>query len=298
MDIKTKIKGYCDELGLDTIGFTECRGFYELKGYFESRKTKGLENEFEEVDLEARLNPSRYLEDGKTIISIAFPYLYFRGAQKAPYFSKYTQGYDYHKVVKKYLDKICDFIVAEGGKAIGTVDSNSLPERYIATLAGIGFIGKNNLLITERYGSYVFLGEIITDLEIAVDTKKSSLCGECDICLKACPTSSITESESNPNICLSYISQKKEVDEYLEVLKGRLFGCDTCQDVCPFNKNAELSRIADFEPKEFMRNVDIQELTTMTNKTFNVKYKMTSCGWRGKNVLKRNADNYMKTVIK
>ena len=126
----------------------------------------GLENEFEETDIEKRINPMWYMERGKTIISIAFPYLWVENNIENG-FSKYTKGLDYHRVVKKYLDKICDFIKSKGGEAISFVDSNTLPERYIAYLANIGFIGKNNMIITEKYGSYVFLGEIITDLELA-----------------------------------------------------------------------------------------------------------------------------------
>ena len=108
------------------------------------------------------------MQEGKTIISIAFPYLH-DGVYNSNGFSLYTRGLDYHRVVKSYLDKICEFIEKIGGKAMSFVDSNTLPERYIAYLSGIGFIGKNNMLITKKYGSFVFLGEIITDLDI--DTK-------------------------------------------------------------------------------------------------------------------------------
>lgn len=96
-----------------------------------------------------------YMEEGKTIISIAFPYLWVENNIENG-FSKYTKGFDYHRVVKKYLDRICDFIKSNGGEAISFVDSNTLPERYIAYLSGVGFIGRNNMIITEKYGSYVF----------------------------------------------------------------------------------------------------------------------------------------------
>ena len=106
---------------------------------------------------------------GKTIISIAFPYLYDKVYNENASFSKYTLGKDYHIVATQYLKKICKFIEDMGGRAMFFVDSNSLPERYIAQLSGVGFIGKNNALITEKYGSYVFLGEIITDLVVEPD---------------------------------------------------------------------------------------------------------------------------------
>jgi len=168
------------------------------------------------------------------------------------------------------------------------VDSNSLPERYIASLSGIGFIGKNNMLITRKYGSYVFLGEIITDLEIEEDAPAESCCGSCSCCIEACPTGSLRQS--NPNICLSYITQKKELeDSWLELLGGRLFGCDTCQDACPFNKAAERSKLECFRPFDDLCRPDLEKLALMGNAEFRKIYRKASCGWRGKAILQRNA---------
>ncbi|MCM8711112.1 tRNA epoxyqueuosine(34) reductase QueG [Clostridium sp. SYSU_GA19001] len=290
MNYKSKLVSFCNELGLDIIGFCSCRIFYELKTFFENRKINGLENEFEEKDIDKRINPLLLMRDGKTIISIAFPYAYDLSQSGNVYFSKYTWGKDYHLVVSYYLKKICDFINTLGGKAIYFVDSNELPERYIAYLCGIGFIGKNNMIITEKYGSYVFLGEIITDLFIEPDEPVMEKCGKCTLCLKTCPTKAINKGESCPNVCLSYITQKKHIeDSWLKKLDGRLFGCDSCQNICPYNKEAELSQIKEFEPYEFMKNVSLDELLNIDNKIFKEKYANTSCGWRGKNILQRNA---------
>lgn len=276
-------------MNLDTVGFSRCRVFDELKQYFESRKVNGLENEFEEKCIEKRINPFLYMEYGKTIISIAFPYLFNLNYKNSVGFSSYTHGRDYHIVVTQYLKKICNYIESLGGEAIYFVDSNSLPERYIAVQSGIGFIGKNNTLITEKYGSYVFLGEIITNLYIESDNPLESKCGNCNMCQIACPTSAIRE-ENNPNRCLSYITQKKEIDdEWFDKLNGRIFGCDTCQKVCPYNKNAEVSNLEEFKPYDFMETPSLDELINLDKATFKNKYSQTSCGWRGKNILQRNA---------
>lgn len=289
LNYKLEVLNYCGKLGLDTVGFTECRVFNELKSYFQDRKERNLQNEFEEENIEKRVNPFLYLEDGKTIISIAFPYLFDDNFKDTISFSKYTRGKDYHLVVSDYLKRICQFIESLGGKAVYLVDSNALPERYIAALSGIGFIGKNNLLITEKYGSYVFLGEIITDLEIEYDKPSESKCGDCRLCQNGCPTGAI-KTENNPNICLSYITQKKEIDdEWFSKFKGRIFGCDTCQRICPYNKDAAFSAIEGFRPKDFMDKINLQELINIDKKTFKEKYSGTSCGWRGKNILQRNA---------
>lgn len=289
MNYKEAIINCCNKLGIELIGFTKCRVFEELRESYINRKAHGLENEFEERDVEKRINPFLYMKEGRTLISIAFPYMYDRKNNSEVYFSKYTLGMDYHKVVGKYLKDLCEFIESLGGKADYFVDSNALPERYIAYLSGIGFIGRNNMLITEKYGSYIFLGEIITDLEIEEDIPKECKCKECNLCIRACPTKALKGDKDNPNICLSYVTQKKDInDEEMAKLKGRLFGCDTCQDVCPYNKEIEFSQLEEFKPYEFMKKIDYEEILNMSKKEFNEKYKETSCGWRGKNIIQRN----------
>lgn len=299
MDYRKALIDYCNGLGLDTIGFTNCRKFKELVPLYQARKEKGLENEFEEEDIEKRINPKHYMENGKVIISIAFPYLKDLTFEESPAFSKYTLGRDYHMVVKSYLEKISSYINSLGGEALIFSDNNTLPERYIAYLSGIGFIGKNNMLITPKYGSYVFLGEIITDLDIEIinddsrsfeQMEKYKECRLCDKCFKACPTKAINKSSKNCNICLSYITQKKQIDDkWFEILKGRIFGCDTCQKSCPFNDDVSLSNIEDFKPFDFMKNILLEDIIYIDNKTFKERYYLTSCGWRGKAVLQRNA---------
>ncbi len=291
MDCKESIMEYARSLGLELVGFSKCRKYTELISNYNARKDRNVRNEFEEEDIGRRVNPFLYMENGKTIVSVAFPYFHGEtdcsGEGKA-HFSKYTQGMDYHAAVNHYLEKICARIGELGGKAEHFVDSNSLPERYIASMSGIGFIGKNNMLITRKYGSYVFLGEIITDLEIEEDAPAHNLCGGCSRCVEACPTGSL--KQDNPNICLSYIMQKKELeDSWLTRLGGRLFGCDTCQDACPFNWEAERSALECFRPYGFMCNPDPEEIAFMSGSLFRERYRRTSCGWRGKAILQRNA---------
>src|SRR5690348_6816819 len=118
MEYKSSIINFCENLGLDTVGFCECRRFEETKAFFENRKLKAVENEFEEQDINKRINPFIHMEEGNTIISIAFPYLYDFEENSGLYFSKYTRGRDYHIVVSDYLKKVCSHIESLGGKAI------------------------------------------------------------------------------------------------------------------------------------------------------------------------------------
>lgn len=290
MNEKQAIIEFAKELSLDTIGFTECRCFEELIPWFKYRKENSLFNEFEEQDIEKKINPRLLMEDGESIISIAFPY-YFEGCDMTNQFSIYTKGQDYHRVVMNYLNKICDYIRELGGEALPLVDSNPLPERYIAVLCGLGFIGKNNTLITDKYGSYVFLGEIITNLKLKPDKPNSNTCLRCNICMEKCPTSVIIEDEKNfnSNQCLSYLTQKKELDNNeISLIKDSLFGCDGCQKGCPHNSNISISPIREFQPKAYMNDINLKELIGLNNAEFKEKYKNHSCGWRGKNILIRN----------
>ena len=299
--LKQKIEDFCKSIGLDTVGFIPCRQFDELEAFYNHRQKLNLQNEFEEKDIKKRINPNFYMEEGKTIISIAFPYYDGEDEEQSDNgFSIYTKRLDYHRVVKKYLGEVCSYIETLGGRAVHLVDSNALPERYIAYLAGVGFIGRNNMIITKKYGSYVFLGEIITDLEIECEDQKSfseitqyKECGECDHCIGECPTKSINKSRINPNICLSYITQKKDItDKEIKLLKGNIFGCDFCQLKCPYNEGVETNVLKEFQTLAYM-NEDAATYASMDNKYFKEKISSTSCGWRGKNVIRRNAIIHM-----
>ncbi|SUY46376.1 uncharacterized Fe-S protein [Clostridium putrefaciens] len=294
----TELENYIRSLGLDTFGFIKAKRFEELRSFLEYRKINGLENEFEEQDIEKRINPNMLMEKGKVIISIAFPYLYNNNFNNDTGFSKYTEGLDYHIVVRSYLDKIVEFLNEKGHEAKAFVDSNVLPERYIAYKAGLGFVGKNNMIITKRYGSFVFLGEIITSMDIEINHKENKIsdiekyesCGSCDICLKQCPTKAINEKLRNSNICLSYITQKKQIeDKWFKVLGGRIFGCDSCQKTCPYNDKVKFSNLEGFRPLEFISNIQTKELIYINNKDFKETLKNTSASWRGKSLIQRNA---------
>lgn len=308
MGVKEDIIKYCKTMNIDSVGFVKCRVFEELKELYIKRKISHTENEFEENDIDLRIDSEKWFKGGKTIVTIAFPYLsLYENIDNG--FSVYTKAMDYHLVLNKYLKEIAKIINNHGGKTECFVDSNTLPERYIAYLGGVGFIGKNNMIITEKYGSYVFLGEVITDLEFFEEDKRNfkeidqfKECGECSICYEECPSKAINNARKNCNICLSYLTQKKELQESeLKLLNGRIFGCDSCQAKCPYNENASYTKIEEFKKLEFMNENNEDFIINMGNSDFKNTFKKASCGWRGKNVLKRNAiirkSNYLKKNI-
>lgn len=284
-----------DSMGLTHYGFMKVRVLEESRSYFEMRRIQGHATSFEEADLERKVDLRTSMPEARTILSIAFPYFHDGSIPKGGYFSLYTLGRDYHVVVRGLLEEIATVLREKGYAAACFVDNNALPERLIAYFSGVGDIGRNHMLITETYGSYVFLGEILTDYE--VETRERPLeeiftyavCGDCTRCLKACPTRILGERHYDTHRCMSYITQSKEIpDTDFPLFKGRLFGCDTCQRACPLNQGKAKSAIGAFEPLDFMQHPDVEAILSMSNAQFKA-YQETSSGWRGKKLLQRNA---------
>lgn len=293
--VKKQLIDKIESLGLRSYGFMKVNLLTSSAEYFRKRIELGYATTFEESEISKKIDLSTEMPSGKTIVSIAFPYHYPYEISKEGYFSMYTQGKDYHLVLKEYLEEIAGILRDHGYEAKCFADNNTLPERYIAYVSGVGEIGRNHMLITKEYGSKVFLGEIITDLEVETkerdfrEIENYEICGTCRNCIKACPTQIIGDIYYDTHRCMSYITQNKEVsDEDLKLFKGRLFGCDTCQLVCPWNKDLKTSPLMDFEPREHMKHPNLLNLVHLSNEEFK-KYKETSAGWRGKKLLQRNA---------
>lgn len=297
LELREKLSEFIRSMGIECYGFVECRRFEEIREYLLSKFNKGYITEFEESDIEKRIDPFLYFKEGKSIISIAIPYL--REGEYNLNFSKYTNGLDYHFVVNSYLKRVCEFIEGFGYECKQFCDSNNLPERYIAYLCSVGHIGRNSLIYTQKYGSYVFLGEIITNAELCYKMpfsfykkkqekiKEFEFCGKCVECLRKCPNSVL--GIKNFKKCISNLTQQKNLtEEEMERLNGMVFGCDICQDVCPKNSNIEYSFEKDFDTLEFLKNITDKEIALMNNSYFKNNFKKSSCSWRGKNLLKRN----------
>jgi len=284
-----------ESMGLRSYGFMKVKMLTSSEEYFVKRIELRYQTTFEESEINRKIDLSAEMASGKTIVSIAFPYHFNVELGREGYFSMYTLGKDYHIVLKEYLEEIAKVLRNHGYEAKCFADNNSLPERYIAYVSGVGEIGRNHMLITKEYGSKVFLGEIITNLEMETEEKdfeeieNYEVCGTCRNCIKACPTQILGHVYYDTHRCMSYITQSKEVsDEDLKLFKGRLFGCDTCQLVCPLNKDIKTSPLMAFEPRDYMKHPKLENLVKLSNEEFK-NYKETSAGWRGKKLLQRNA---------
>ena len=212
------------------------------------------------------------LQDPKSVICCAINYL--PNCDKSRYISRYALGRDYHKVIRKRLRKLAQKINDEIGNFNYRchVDSNRIPEKYLAAKAGIGWQGKNSLIINRHYGSWVFLGEIVTDLPLPIDKPQNNHCGNCTACMNACPTQAIVApNKIDVKRCISYltIEHRSSIPEDLRPLIGtHIYGCDECQSVCPWNRFAKLTTEQDFQPRHNLNSADLIELFSWSEQDF------------------------------
>lgn len=228
------------------------------------------------------------LPDGaKSVITAFFPYF---SSEKPGEISRYAAGADYHIIAGEMLKKAADeFRGVFNGKIFEPFcDSSPIPEVKAARLAGLGAVGKNGLLITPDYGSFVFIGEIVTDLYLTAEQNPGGDCNSCGICEKACPSGCLSSGKFDCEHCISHISQKKgELSTFEAALirkAGTIWGCDICQNVCPMNRNIKETYIEPFKT-DLIKTFTQGEIE---NKNFKKTYSNRAFMWRGRNVLKRN----------
>jgi epoxyqueuosine reductase len=231
-----------------------------------------MENHFDK-----RVDPTKLVPDAKSVISLMYNY-YTPEKQKdpeAPKISQYAYGRDYHKVVKKKLKALFHRIKEAAGSVDGRyfVDSAPVLERDWAKRSGLGWVGKNTLLINPTKGSYFFLSEIICDLELDYDHPIKDYCGTCTRCIEACPTDAISQHGyvMDSSKCISYltIELKEEIPyAFKSKMENWMFGCDICQQVCPWNRFSTKHNEPEFEPKEELMSKSALEWKTLSEDNF------------------------------
>ncbi len=315
--LKQAISYYAKKIGISLVGFTSAEPFGEMQSVLVDRRDRGYQSDFEDYDLAERINPDLHLPGAKSFIAVglAYPSRLPKGSKGASasddtdgleagcseargQVSRSAWGRDYHEVLGEKLAGLVDYIesLVPDSENRYFVDRGSLLERSIAERAGLGWIGKNSLLLNPVYGSYVFLGEILTTLDLPADEPVGDGCGECRICIDACPNQAINEDRGiQAQLCLSQLTQKKNLpaDAY-SLLGGRIYGCDTCQEVCPINLDlaqdtGQEQVAADFLPLVEQARPALRGLMQLTKQEFQKNWAPTAAGWRGRNLLRRNA---------
>lgn len=298
---KEEVIAYSKEIGIDKIGFASASTFQTLKNRLERHRELGYESGFEEKDLEKRTNPGLLLEEAKSIIAIAIAYPSKmkdapRGTKedRRGIFCRASWGHDYHNVLRDRLNKLEAFITEKvpSARLKSMVDTGELSDRAVAERAGIGWSGKNCAIITPEFGSYVYLGEMITTLPFEPDQPVEDGCGTCNKCIDVCPTGALVQGgQLNSSRCIAFLTQTKGFlpDEFRTKIGNRLYGCDTCQTVCPKNKGKDFHLHAELEPDPEIAKPKLKPLLQMSNREFKEKYGHVSGSWRGKKPIQRNA---------
>ncbi|WDL98662.1 tRNA epoxyqueuosine(34) reductase QueG [Alicyclobacillus sp. ALC3] len=298
-------------LGFDAVGVTSADPFPELEPRLAQYADRGRTG-FEWHADKQRIDPRAWMPEAKSLIAVALAYLTPAGrdlARRHPrrdtragehtaygQTSVYTYGVDYHSVMHERLRAFAAALEEFVGHKITAqvaVDTSPLVDRRVAERAGIGWVGKNCMFFTPPYGSYVFLGTLGVDINIPPNAlEQTAACGTCSLCLDACPTGALLgPGVIDATRCLSYVTQMKGIipRDLRKALGRRVFGCDTCQWVCPQNHRSESASHAEFTPVMELAYPDLIAILALSNRQFERMYGHTAGAWRGLRTWQRNA---------
>lgn len=276
------IKHWGQQLGFQQVGITDVDlSIYEER--LQQWLAKGFHGDMHYMEKHGskRSRPAELIPETCRIISVRMNYLppdtemiaALKDRRKA-YISRYALGRDYHKVLKKRLQQLAEKITAEVGEFNyrAFVDSAPVLEKPIAEKAGLGWIGKNTLVLNQQAGSWFFLGELYTNLPLPCDEPVNNHCGSCSACIDVCPTKAIIAPyQLDARRCISYltIEYKGSIPvEFRTLIGNRIFGCDDCQLVCPWNHFAKFSAEDDFKPRQYLTNKNLIDLFAWTEEEF------------------------------
>ena len=292
------------ELGFDACGI--CRADEvdsDNREYFESwlHNSYNANMDYMSRNTEKRIDPKILVESTRSIISVALNYYpEIKQKEDYPQFTYYAYGKDYHDVVKSKLQQLFDEIKLVEPTLEGRVFVDTAPvlERYWAAKAGIGFIGKNSMLIIPKKGSYFFLGELVVNLDLEYDEPLKLSCGNCTRCLTACPTNAIIEPRViNSRKCISYqtIENKGEIDkEVVPNLNNRFYGCDICQQVCPWNRYSRPHQVQEFAPSQSFLDLSFEKMENLSIEEYRQIFKGSAVKRAKYSGLKRNLEALRK----
>jgi epoxyqueuosine reductase len=284
------------ELGFCSMGISKAE-FLDQEAYTLDGWLRGglhgpmayMKNHFE-----LRTDPRKLVPDAKSVISLACNYfspeIQPEGAYKI---SRYAYGRDYHDVIREKLHSLLDFIrtIAPGARGHVFVDSAPVMERAWAARSGLGWIGKNTNLISKEHGSFLFLGEIILNLELEYDTPVKNLCGTCTRCIDACPTKALTPYALDVRKCVSCltIENKQAIPEmFKNQWRDWIFGCDICQEVCLWNVKAKPHNEKEFQPLPAIASFQKTDWENLTGETFERIFRPSPLRRAGYEGLKKN----------
>ncbi len=290
-----RIKEWARQLGFDAVGIAPAAALPgdHLRIWLQ-RQYHG-QMVYMERNVEKRLDPKLVLAGARSVVSLALNYYH---PYPLPYqrpdcgvVSRYASGDDYHEILKERLDRLLERVQGEapGTRGKTYVDTGPVLDKYWAARSGVGWLGKNgNVLTKRRTGSWFFLGEMLLDVELEYDRPHLDHCGSCTRCVQACPTDAIVQPYVvDSRRCISYLTIELKEDipeEFRPDLGNLIYGCDICQDVCPWNRKLEESRVEEFRPREPLLAPRLRELARMTVEEFRATFQGSAvkrAKWRG-----------------
>jgi epoxyqueuosine reductase len=298
---KADMMAAAEGMGIDKLRIASADPFLELKERLLRHRELGYESGFEEPDLELRTEPALLLPGARSIIAIAVAYPsklknapVSEPGKRRGILSRSAWGEDYHQALRRRLAKLSEWILLRipDAQLLSMVDTGALADRAVAERAGIGWSGKNCSTITPELGSWVYLGEMVTNLPLPPDKTVLDGCGDCTLCIDACPTGALVgPGQLNAQRCISYVTQTKGLvdDELMVKIGNRLYGCDTCQIVCPVNRKIDIRHHQELLPDPEVAKPLLRPLLKMSNREFSEKFGAGSASWRGRKPIQRNA---------
>ncbi|MGX7667178.1 tRNA epoxyqueuosine(34) reductase QueG [Flavobacterium pedocola] len=293
------IKSEAQRLGFLSCGISKAGFLEEEAPRLEAWLQKGMQGEmhYMENHFDKRLDPTLLVDDAKSVISLLLNYYPAEIQNPESYkLSKYAYGQDYHFVIKDKLKDLLRFIQTEIGEVSGRafVDSAPVLDKAWAAKSGLGWVGKNANLLSKQVGSFFFIAELIVDLDLDYDTITTDHCGTCTACIDACPTEAIVAPYVvDGSKCISYFTIELKENLPME-MKGKfddwMFGCDVCQDVCPWNRFSKPHQESLFNPNPELLSFSKKDWEEITEETFRKVFKNSAVKRTKLEGLRRNVD--------
>jgi len=290
------IKTTAKDLGFLSCGISKAQFLEEEAPLLEQWLKEGKHGQmaYMENHFDKRLDPRLLVPGAKSVVSLLLNYYTTeQQAEGAPKISKYAFGTDYHFVIKDKLKQLFQILREEIGEVNGRVFVDSAPvmDKAWAARSGLGWMGKNTNLITQKIGSFFFIAEMILDLELEYDTPVTDHCGTCTACIDACPTEALTPYNIDASKCISYltIELKDQIPgEFQNKMDDWAFGCDVCQDVCPWNRFSKSHNEPLFDPNPEILDFNRKDWEELTEATFETIFKNSAVKRTRYKGLKRN----------
>ena len=292
------IKARALELGFHKVGIARVEALVPEGERFFAWLDRSYHGEMAWLEREPskRTDPRLIFPEARSVISVAMNYYTPAEHNSTGKISRYAWGDDYHDILKEKLTELLEWIVAEvpGASGKACVDTAPVMDKAWAVRSGIGWLGKHSNVITQDYGSWIFLGEILLNLDLEYDEPVDDHCGSCTACIDACPTGAIVdEFVVDSNRCISYATIELRSEtlpaEIRSNLSGWLYGCDICQDVCPWNRFEKPTQESRFRPRFGETSLDPEAVESLTPETYAERFRRSAMKRTKLGGLKRNA---------